>query len=52
MHVSWLMVALKRVLVHESKSVVRWGVKECLEMDLMGSPLLLRENWKVTMQNS
>ncbi len=42
------MVALSRVFEHtEAKSIVRWGIQECLDMTLTNSPLLLPENWKV-----
>jgi len=48
LHLSWQFVALSRVFQHtEAKSVIRWGVLECLQMNLEQSPLLLKDNWKV-----
>ena len=48
LHVSWLMTVFKRVLSHDSKSIVRRGVREILAIELNSSPFLLKDNWKVT----
>ena len=48
LHVSWLMLALSRVFAHtEAKSIIRWGVREALSLELASSPLLLPQHWKV-----
>ena len=47
LHVSWLSVVVARAFAHEARSTVRWGVHECLDMPLQGSPLLSQENWEV-----
>ncbi len=53
LHMSWQFVALSRVFQHtEAKSVIKWGVMECLQMNLRQSPLLLRKNWKVCRTSS
>ena len=49
LHISWLMVALSRIFVHhEAKSIIKWGVRETLDMPLDHSPLLVREHWQVS----
>lgn len=51
LHVSWLVVALTRVFEHtEAKTIICWGVHECLAMDLHNSPFLLEENWEVSLR--
>ena len=42
------MVVLKRVFSHDSKSIVKLGVMQCLEMVLENSPVLLEVNWTVS----
>ena len=49
LHLSWVMVVLKRVFSHDAKSVVKLGIISCLEMKLDNSPLLLKENWDVSL---
>ena len=48
LHVSWLTVVLSRIFEHtEAKSIISWGVQECLTMPLQDSPLLQLQNWQV-----
>lgn len=46
-HVSWLMVVLERVIVHDTKSIVKRGIIEFLLMNNKESPFLMEKNWKV-----
>ena len=49
LHLSWVYVALSRVFDHhEAKSIIQWGVSECLGMELTNSPVLYPENWNVS----
>lgn len=47
LHISWLMVIMKKIFCHDSRSVVKRGLKELLSIDLEGSPLILENNWKI-----
>ena len=49
LHISWLEVALSRIFDHhEARSIIRWGVLECLGMELNGSPLVHEQHWDVS----
>ena len=49
LHISWLEVALSRIFDHhEARSIIRWGVLECLGMELNGSPLIHEQHWDVS----
>ena len=42
------MVALSRIFEHtEAKTIICWGVHECLTMPLQDSPILHTEHWQV-----
>ena len=41
------MLVLERVIVHDSKSIVKRGIIELLLMNIEESPFLMEENWKV-----
>ena len=51
LHVSWLMVVMRRVFVHDAKTIIRIGLRECLSMQLDGSPFLYQGHWEVGLCN-
>ena len=48
-HVSWLMVVMERIIVHDTKSIVKRGIIEFLLMNIKESPFLMEKNWKVNL---
>ena len=47
LHFSWLCVVMKRAFVHESKTIIKWAVADCLMMPMDNSPLKEQEFWPV-----
>jgi hypothetical protein len=45
LHVSWMLVIFKRIFAHDSKSIIKKGLKEIFSMDLTNSPFLTKDNW-------
>ncbi|XP_057312949.1 probable methyltransferase TARBP1 isoform X2 [Hydractinia symbiolongicarpus] len=46
LHYSWLLILLRRALLHESKPLIKWAMQYSLQMDLKKIPLLQEPDWK------
>ena len=41
LHPSWLTVIFRRSFTHETKTVIKWGVSQFLQIDLMTCPIMM-----------